>query len=90
MLEKARNIGFGEGHVILGQGPFSVEQNNEHIRLCNAKILLTKESGSAGGYPEKVQAAKNSGIRLITLARPDENGMTLDEVKKFIERNGSE
>ena len=90
VLKKARNIGIDEGHVILGQGPFSVGQNIEHIRLCNAKILLTKESGSAGGYPEKIQAAKNSGIRLITLARPVENGMTLDEVKKIIERNGSE
>ena len=86
IIEKCRDIGFDGTHIICGKGPFSVEQNMEHIRMSGAEILVTKESGSTGGYPEKAEAAEKCDIRLLTLARPQEDGMTLDEIKQFIRR----
>lgn len=88
ILEECRNTGFNEDHVILGKGPFSVGENMKHIQMSNAEILLTKESGCAGGYPEKVQAAKNCGIRLITISRPDEDGYSINELFELIKRCG--
>lgn len=84
IVEYCKNYGINESRIILGKGPFTVAQNIEHIRKSNAEILVTKESGSAGGYPEKVQAAEQSGIELVTIKRPEETGNTIDEIKEII------
>ena len=39
------------------QGPFSCEMNAATIRQTGAKYLVTKESGAAGGFLEKLEAA---------------------------------
>ncbi|NLT10458.1 MAG: precorrin-6A/cobalt-precorrin-6A reductase, partial [Ruminococcus sp.] len=49
-------------------------------------ILITKESGKTGGYPEKAQAAMICGTELITLVRPAESGFSFDEIIEIIER----
>lgn len=84
--EYCRNLGYDEKKIICQKGPFTAEINTEHIHYSNAKILLTKESGAAGGYPEKAEAARICGIRMITLVRPAENGFSLDEIKILLER----
>lgn len=73
-----------ETHILTGQGRFSVTDNIAHIQQSNAAILLTKESGAAGGYAEKVQAARICGIQLITLVRKPEIGCTLEEIEKIL------
>lgn len=83
ILEYCRCLGYDEKKIICQRGPFTVELNTEHIHLSDAKILLTKESGAAGGYPEKAEATKKCGIRMITLARPAENGLSLEEIKNL-------
>lgn len=65
-------LGFDPGKLILAKGPFRTEENLAHIRQSGARILLTKESGTVGGYPEKAEAAKIAQIRMITLCRPPE------------------
>lgn len=87
ILDYCRNLGYDEKKIICQKGPFTAELNTEHIHFSNAKILLTKESGAAGGYPEKAEAARKCGIRMITLVRPAENGSSLDEIKILLERN---
>ena len=73
-------LGFDPAKLIYEKGPFSTEQNLEHIRLSGAKILLTKESGS------KEKAAKIEQIRMITLRRPFETADGYDEsdMKKLL------
>ena len=36
-----------------------------------AETILLKESGLSGGFPEKVEAAKSRGMRIIALKRPE-------------------
>lgn len=84
IAEYCESLGFGKEKILLGKGPFSVGDNIEHIRRSGAEILLTKESGAAGGYPQKVEAARVCGIELITLKRPRESGFTMDEIKTII------
>lgn len=40
------------------KGPFSEEMNYAMLRETNARILLTKESGAAGGFPENCAVRK--------------------------------
>lgn len=86
IMEYCRNLGYDEKKIICEKGPFTARLNTEHIQITHAKILLTKESGAAGGYPEKAEAAKKCGIRMITLARPPEEGYSLENIKKLFER----
>lgn len=80
------NLGYDENRLILRKGPFTEEENISHIRQSGAEIIVTKESGVTGGYPEKVSASKKCGIDLIVLKRPSEKGSNIEEVKKFIEK----
>lgn len=78
--------GFPARHIICMQGPFSKELNAAMFREAGADILLTKESGAAGGYPEKLEAARACGMLTAVLARPrEEAGLTLDALIKLIE-----
>jgi len=81
-----RSLGYDEKKIICERGPFTVQFNTEHIHHTNAKILLTKESGATGGYPEKAEAARICGIRMITLVRQSEEGFLLEEIEKLLER----
>jgi len=76
--------GLGFENVIFGNGRFSVEDNIKYIKEYNAEVLVTKESGISGGYPEKVQACRECGIDMITIKRPPESGYSLEFVKKVV------
>lgn len=86
VLADCLRLGFDAEKLIPAKGPFSIQENLKHIRNSRAEILLTKESGTVGGYPEKAQAAKLAGIRMITLSRPHEteSGCDEDEIKSTL------
>lgn len=84
--EQCVALGFRRENLIVGKGPFSVEQNIAQIRATGAEILVTKESGSTGGYPEKCEAARVCGIELLTILRPKENGISVEEMKTILEK----
>lgn len=77
--------GFDPDKVIAEQGPFSEEQNINHILKSGAEIMITKESGTAGGFDEKAAAAQKCGIKLVTLARPVETGFLYEEIIRILE-----
>jgi precorrin-6A/cobalt-precorrin-6A reductase len=57
--------------VLTGRGPFSLEENRRHIRQFAVGVLVTKDSGRAGGTPEKLQAAKAENCRVVVVRRPE-------------------
>ena len=73
-------LGYPADHILWGKGPFSIDENIAHIRYSKAILLVTKESGTAGGYPEKIAAAEACGIPTLTLLRTPETGYTLQEI----------
>jgi len=79
-LKTCFELGFPASNLILMQGPFSVEMNRVMFRDCNAKILVTKDSGAPGGFNEKAEAARELGITIALLERPpeDEGGITVE------------
>jgi precorrin-6A/cobalt-precorrin-6A reductase len=66
----AHESGLSDEDLIIGRGPFTVEQNRELIRRCGAKILITKDSGAAGGVHDKLEAARLEGCHVVIVAKP--------------------
>ncbi len=74
--DAAFQLGFTGKHLICMQGPFSEEMNAATIRAVDAKYLVTKDTGAAGGFAEKIAAAKACGITPVVIRRPsEEQGM---------------
>ncbi len=84
--ERCAALGFRPENLIVEKGPFSVERNIAHIRDTGAEILVTKESGAAGGYPEKREAARLCGIELVTILRPKESGVSVEEMEEILRK----
>lgn len=82
-------LGFPREHIIAARGPFSAEENISDIERSGAEILITKNSGAAGGYFEKAEAARRLGIKFFTVERPRENGISLEKANELLaERSG--
>ena len=67
-------------NIIAIQGPFSTQLNAALIRECGACALITKESGTSGGFPEKLEACRSCGIPAIVISRPEDPGMSYEQV----------
>ena len=83
IAELCESYGFDREKIILGKGPFTTEQNIEHMRKSGAEILVTKESGATGGYPEKAESAQQLGIELVTINAPKKREILLTKSRKL-------
>ena len=83
VLETCRTLGIEGKHLIGMQGPFSTELNAAMLRQFQCSYLVTKDSGDAGGFQEKIDAALSCGAVPVIIGRPvKEEGMTLFSCKK--------
>ncbi len=71
-IEACTSLGFKSSRLICMQGPFDKDLNTAMLRSCDAKFLVTKESGQAGGYEDKIEAAYDLGITSLVIGRPAE------------------
>ena len=77
-LEECARLGIDSRNVIAAQGPFDVDFNRACIRYARASTIVAKESGAAGGLPEKIEAAAAEGIRPLIISRPPDPGAIHD------------
>lgn len=59
--------------IIAMQGPFSAQMNECILREYSIDWMVTKISGHAGGFEEKVEAAKKAGVGICAILPPSEN-----------------
>ena len=86
VIAKCEELGLNANNILAIKGPFSVEMNVEMIKHCNASVVVTKDSGSAGGNEEKLHAAKKLGTPVIMIERPRiEYGCVVSNVDKVME-----
>jgi precorrin-6A/cobalt-precorrin-6A reductase len=69
-LAACRAAAIPEDRIIAGRGPFSVTDNLAAIHRFGIGVIVTKESGRAGGIDAKLAAARQAKCRLIVLRRP--------------------
>lgn len=79
-LAACADCGVSGKHVIAMQGAFTAELNRAMYDYADAKILVTKESGAAGGFLAKLTPALERGMECIVIQRPAERGCSYDEV----------
>lgn len=79
-LRLCRESGLTCSHILAMQGPFSVEMNVAMLKSVDAKYLVTKDSGTTGGFDEKIAAARAAGARLVVIGRPPQrDGLDLTD-----------
>ena len=75
-------LGFSGKNLICMQGPFTEDLNVAMLRQAQASWMVTKESGKAGGFLEKLRAAKKAGAKLVVITRPGERSEEIAEDQK--------
>ncbi len=84
-VEHCRKLGIEGKNLICMQGPFSREINRAMIKQFDCKYMVTKASGTTGGFEDKIQAALDCGCIPVVIGRPSgEEGLDFAECKKLL------
>lgn len=80
-LELCMKQGIMGKQILALQGPFSTEMNEAILGQYQIKYLVTKRSGRAGGFQEKLEAAQKKGIPVFVIEPPaKEEGLSFEEI----------
>ncbi|AEJ39557.1 precorrin-6x reductase [Sulfobacillus acidophilus TPY] len=69
-MEQCAALGIPQRDIVAMQGPFSRELNHALFRHFETTLMVTKDSGEAGGVDEKIEAAWDLGIEVVMIERP--------------------
>ena len=83
-LSACRRAGVPTKNIIAMHGPFSQKLNEAILEQYRIRWMVTKDGGSAGGFGEKVSAARNTGVSLVVIGRPEDDGEDLDAVLEWV------
>ena len=83
-LMACERAGIPHRNVIAMYGPFSQEMNEAIFRQFQIAWLVTKDAGTAGGFQEKVAAARALGVRTVVIRRPVESGASMEEILREV------
>lgn len=92
-LEICRKYGIPESQIISARGPFSLEDNLRDFKKFPVSVLLTKDSGTAGGTKEKLEAARIMKIPVVLVSPPVSAGIqyhSLDELYQAVKEKRKE
>lgn len=85
VMETCSTFGFEGRHLIGMQGPFSLELNKAMLMQYDCRYLVTKDTGRAGGFQEKIDAALECGAVPVIIGRPlAEDGYTVPACKRML------
>ena len=84
-VAQCREAGLPDDHILAARGPFTLQQNLETLRRYAIRSMVTKDGGTAGGFPEKLEAARLCGVQVILVRRPHDAGLDLAQLLKRLE-----
>ncbi|CAH2212014.1 cobalt-precorrin-6A reductase [Tepidibacter aestuarii] len=70
VLKSCESLGLKAHNIVAMKGPFSYDINKHLYKFYNCDLVITKESGVAGGFEEKLRASIDSNIKTIVILRP--------------------
>ncbi|ENM5738119.1 precorrin-6A reductase [Vibrio mimicus] len=70
VISECNALGLGIDNIIAMKGPFSRNMNQALYKMIKPDVVITKESGSVGGFVEKVEPCIELGIPCIVIERP--------------------
>jgi len=80
VAEQCSRLGFRGRNLICMQGPFNEDLNYGMMKQFDIRYMVTKDSGSPGGFEEKMRAAGRAGVEIILVGRPPEDGLSYEAV----------
>ena len=83
-IAACEQAGIAYRNIIAMVGPFSQEMNAATMRQYQIAWMVTKDSGKAGGFGEKMEACRETGARPVVIERPRECGLSMEEVLALI------
>ena len=90
-LQRCLSLGFPPKNIICMQGPFTREMNVATLKQYDIRTMVTKDTGSYGGFREKAAAAREAGCTLLVVERPvEEAGLTMDELKAKLKQEAAQ
>ncbi|MBQ1417332.1 MAG: precorrin-6A/cobalt-precorrin-6A reductase, partial [Selenomonas sp.] len=89
VIAACEQLGIDAGHIVALQGPFSKDLNKELFCTYGAQVIITKNSGTIGGTDTKLAAAKELGLPIVLIDRPQLDypclGHNYDEILAFVQ-----
>ncbi|MCC0638196.1 MULTISPECIES: precorrin-6A reductase [unclassified Clostridioides] len=73
VILSCEKLGLNADNIVAMKGPFSQCINEETYKHYDVDLVITKESGVAGGFLEKVNACKNLNIPVVIIKRESIN-----------------
>lgn len=84
-LEACEALKLPHRNILALQGPFSEQMNIAMLEQYHIRWMVTKDGGKAGGFQEKLRAARRVGADVILVGRPEEEGLTMEEILTELE-----
>jgi len=86
LVQKCHDVGIHPRDIVAMQGPFSKEINRVLFKFYGADILLTRDSGLAGGTDTKISAALELGLEIVLVKKTKAStGFTVDTVNELLD-----
>lgn len=80
-LAACEALGLPHRNILALQGPFTQKMNEAMLEQYRIAWLVTKDGGRAGGFDQKLAAARSAGAQLLVVGRPPEqNGQTMEQI----------
>lgn len=87
VLQRCRQLGLKPADIVAMQGPFGRELNRALFRHYRVDVVVTKNSGDAGGTASKVEAALELNIPVVVIDQPrPAPGETVHSLADLIDR----
>lgn len=89
VIEAVQSLGIIPRDIVAMQGPFSKDMNRITFKMYNASVIVTKDSGRAGGTDTKIAAALQLKIPVVIIKRPklpEKDGDTVHTYEQVLEK----
>lgn len=83
VIEKVQSLGIVPRDIVAMHGPFSKDINRATFKMYNASVIVTKDSGRAGGTDSKIAAALSLNIPVVIIKRTGCKDESLDTVENY-------
>ena len=84
-IEACRQAGIEGRNLLCMQGPFSADFTYATLHEFDCRFLVTKNAGRAGGYEEKIEAARRAGAQVLVIQAPEETGLTVEQAQAYLQ-----
>lgn len=86
IVQKCQDMGINPKNIVALQGPFSKELNRVLFKSYGADLILTRDSGHAGGTDTKLSAALELGLKVVLLKKTIlGTGLKLNSINELLD-----